>query len=140
MLCGCCLTLTQCWQLAVTAKTMPLCCFCYLQFHGIRNDQHGARGDYIFVADAADYAEKTKRLMRLQQTPKAPQQQQALRLLHPLPPLPPLQQQPPEQDIVRQACGISLSSALSAAFTLRVRVDRMPTFERMPWPFKPCSQ
>lgn len=97
----------------MAAKRCPCAVLCFLQYHGIRNDQHGARGDYIFVADAADYADKVKGLLRLQETPQAPQQQQQQHLQ-------PQLQQPPDQDLVHQARGISLSSALSAAFILRV--------------------
>ena len=87
-----------------------------MQFHGIRNDQHGARGDYIFVADAAEYAEKLQRLHQqhlqgLQQQP-APAQQPTYKPQH----MPDMS----AQDRQHQVPSISLFSALSSACILRV--------------------
>lgn len=90
-----------------------------LQFHGNRNDQYGARSDYIFVGDAADYAVKLQQLQQYQQDTR----QQDLALL------PAPQQQPPQQlqqPSLQGGFSISLLSALSSAFILRVSIPIIP--------------
>jgi hypothetical protein len=102
-----------------------------LQFHGIRNDQHGARGDYIFVADAANYAVLAQKLKlqqaRLKDLPPVHQQRQPPSTHPPSQEPHQQQQQRPnaqsghiQQLGVQEAFSIPMLSAQSSAFILRV--------------------
>jgi hypothetical protein len=89
----------------------------------IRNDQTGARSDYIFVADAAEYAALLQKLPEQQHTqpPLAAVQEQG----QPAASLAPhLAEQPWQQQqgaLQQEAFSISMRGALSSSFILRVR-------------------
>lgn len=93
------------WHVHAPLCLLPRDCHGCLQYHGKRNDQNGARSDYIFTADAADYAAQLRKLQQHQEGLPADGSQP---------------QQQPQQPVLPEAFSISLTSALSSAFILRV--------------------